>query len=136
MKRHLITLAGFAAFGIVSCSKQEDDKTTISTWREVSTYFSPGTAELIWHPTAAADAEIIEFKQDNVFYSSAHPQLNRYLFQDASTGSSHNYLKVYRAGSRDTTTWFVKHVSENTLELGYMCIEGCGKKFERVHEEK
>jgi hypothetical protein len=52
-------------------------KTLISKWIETEHYYSIGGPGE-WHPTKAPDAEIIEFKNDNVFYSSLNNKLNRH----------------------------------------------------------
>ena len=121
---------------ITGCSKSNEKETTElpSTWKETDHYYSIG-GPVIWKQTEASDAEVIQFKDDRVFYSSQRPELNRYIIEESDAQTSTARLKLYEAGKKDTTYWFLKTVTPNTVEIGFSgCIEGCGKRFVSVDE--
>lgn len=136
MKRLHFLIAGIL-FLVASCSKEEEeeaaaDKKGITTsWKETDYYYSIG-GPAIWKPTAAGEEETIRFKNNNVFYSSVHTEWNRYRISEPDSDGIAR-LKLYTAGNRDTTYWFIKTVTPETIEIGFGgCIEGCGKRFSRI----
>ena len=121
---------------IASCEKGSENSSggLISKWIETDHYYSIG-APIEWHPTEVSDAEIIEFKNDNIFYSSLNNKSIRYQII-TSGGSSTPKLKLYEEGKTDTTYWFINEVTQNSLTVGISgCIEGCGKKFIRIEND-
>ena len=117
---------------IASCEKNNENGSgeLISKWIETEHYYSIGGPGE-WHPTKVADAEIIEFKNDNVFYSSLNNKLNRHQIHTEGTAAPR--LKLYEEGKMDTIYWFISEITQNSLTVGVSgCIEGCGKKFTRV----
>lgn len=120
----LVSLVFFA------CSKREDKiaRNLPSVWTETEHYYSIG-GPVIVQPTASATAETIQFKEVNIFYSSVNKQFNRYRLD---TAGAHNYIKLYQEGKNDTTTWTIIKLTANELDLGFNCIEGCGKRFTRL----
>lgn len=124
------------SFLIAGCEKNNENgsKDLISKWIETEHYYSIGGPGE-WHPTKASDAEIIEFKNDNVFYSSLNKKLNRHQVI-TSTGRTTPKLKLFEEGKTDTTYWLINEVTQNSLTVGVIgCIEGCGKKFTRVEND-
>ena len=120
------------SFLIAGCEKSGENSSDslISKWTETDHYYSIG-GPIEWHPTEAPNAETIEFKNDNIFYSSLNNKLNRY--QIITEGTTTPKLKLYEEGKTDTTYWFISQVTQNSLTVGISgCIEGCGKKFTRV----
>lgn len=120
-----------------ACSKSDEQKPSVlsSSWKETEEYYSIG-GPIIWKQTPAANAEVIEFKENHVFYSSLRPNLNRYDLEEADNATEPAKLKLYEAGKTDTTYWFLKTVTRDGIEIGFSgCIEGCGKRFVRVEAE-
>lgn len=121
---------------VIGCDKEavQKEQNITSAWKETDYYYSIG-GPIIWKKTDADKAETIRFKKDSIFYSSAHPELNRYIIEEPQTTSAFSKLKLYTLGQRDTTHWFLKEVTPEVIEIGFSgCIEGCGKRFSRVDE--
>lgn len=130
----IMRLIVLAVIILAGCSKQKAEKGTLppSAWKETDHYYSIG-GPIIWKETEPTKAEIIQFKPDNVFYSSVHTKLNRYEWETINTAYR---LKLYEAGKTDTTYWFVNTLTPDTLEIGFSgCIEGCGKRFVLLEEK-
>jgi len=123
------------SFLLAGCEKSGENSSDslISKWTETDHYYSIG-GPIEWHPTEASNAETIEFKNDNAFYSSLNKKLNRYhIITDGTTAPK---LKLYEHGKTDTTYWFISQVTQNSLTISASgCIEGCGKKFVRVEND-
>jgi hypothetical protein len=118
----------------LACNKesQQKEQNITSAWKETDYYYSIG-GPIIWKQTGADKAETIRFKEDNIFYSSAHPEWNRYVIEPPQSSGAFSKLKIYGLGQTDTTFWFIKEVSPEVIEIGFSgCIEGCGKRFSRV----
>ena len=134
MKR--LTIFLLVLLAVIGCNKESEQKeqNITSAWKETDHYYSIG-GPVIWKKTNADEAETIRFKKDNVFYSSVHTQLNRYLIEEPPSPGSFSRLKLYSFGRTDTTYWFIKEVTPEVIEIGFRnCIEGCGKRFSRVSE--
>ena len=121
--------------GLLSCNKDTDHQSEgldlTSAWKETEHYFSIG-GPIEWYSTEAKDAELIEFKKDNVFTSSAHTNLNRYKIEPVD-GNTSAKLKLYEAGKIDTLTWTIYNITQDSIDVAFSnCIEGCGKRFKRV----
>ena len=128
-----ILLCMVLSFLIAGCEKNNEkgSRELISKWIETEHYYSIGVPGE-WRPTEAADAEIIESKNDNVFYSSINKKLNRHQII-TNTGNTTPKLKLFEEGKTDTTYWVINEITQNSLTVGVIgCIEGCGKKFVRV----
>ena len=133
MKPILVLLTGLFLI-VLSCNKEQQKKETgiTSAWKETDYYYSIG-GPAIWKPTEDTTAEIIRFINDGIFYSSEHTLWNRYIIESPEPTSGIAPLKLYRSGTLDTTTWFLKTVTPETIEIAFGgCIEGCGKRFSRV----
>ena len=80
---------------IAGCKKQNEksSKDLISKWIETDHFYSIG-GPIEWHHTEAANAEIIEFKNDNIFYSSVYKKLNRHQII-TSNGNATPKLKLF-----------------------------------------
>ena len=124
------------SFLIAGCEKNNENgsRNLISKWIETEHYYSIGSPGE-WHATEAANAEIIEFKNDNVFYSSINNKRNRHQVVTGG-GTTTPKLKLFEEGKTDTTYWLINEVTQNSLTVGVIgCIEGCGKKFTRVETD-
>lgn len=131
-----LLLAIICAIIFSACSKQTNPEewNKPTTWKETDSYYSTG-GPITWKKTETKDAEILQFKENNIFSSTVYTQFNRYKIETADATNSLARLKLYEAGKPDTTYWFLKTVTPNTIEVGHSgCIEGCGKRFLQVTE--
>ena len=132
----LIFAISFLAF-FAFCSKSNEQPATglSSTWKETDYYYSIG-GPVIWKKTEPGNKEVIRFEEDNVFYSSVHPEFNRYVLEEIDGQTSMARIKLFKSGTIDTTHWFLKTVTPDTIEIAFSgCIEGCGKRFVSVGVE-
>lgn len=128
----LLLLALSAVFS--ACSKEKENIPAprapfIGTWREASHFISTGSSAVIWTSTTPDRSEVITFGNDSGFNSSDYPDLDHCLvdWEIADTGFA--TLRVYGQGRSDTTYWWLRRVANDTIQVNYPCIEGCGKKF-------
>ncbi|SEW25995.1 hypothetical protein SAMN05428988_3706 [Chitinophaga sp. YR573] len=116
---------------ILFACKKDEKHTPTSTealqgmWRLYQYWNSPGAGPVVWTP--ATENKTIYFSPDLSFHSYTTNQ-DHYLF---TPGTDTSLLKIYKQGTTDTSSYFVK-VTPDTLVLNFLgCIEGCSEKYIR-----